>query len=89
MAESAVFFCPQEMADISSQNILSQTVQSNATLKEKLKSLESTMIQQALKEKIPIRQIAEKLGIDTSTLERKIRKSQLTSRYKKANGDNL
>lgn len=73
---------PQELLDLANRNMLTQTAQ-NGMLREKLESIEATLIRQELQKEISVRQVADNLGIDVSTLERKINKYHLTSRYKK------
>lgn len=51
------------------------------TLKERMDIFEAKILENALSENIPIQEIADKLGLHISTLERKIKKHHLKSRY--------
>lgn len=60
---------------------LSKLADSNLPLKDLLEQVEAQIIAQALTKKATLKQVAEDLGLDLSTLTRKIQKYSLPKRY--------
>ncbi len=75
---------PLELTSSDAPADLEIAVTKNATLKEIVAQVEKALLQDALKSNEPLSTICQRLGISMSTLERKVRKYRLPSRYNKA-----
>ena len=72
---------PEELQDIAEEKNLFE--RGPHSLKEALDSYESRFIMNNMDNSLSLNEIAEKLGISLSTLERKIEKHSLQRRYQK------